>query len=73
MRRTAFITALSLGLFAAVAVSAPLTKQRALAIMHERHEGMEDVGKNNKVLRRELTANSRSSIEDLENNSREML
>jgi cytochrome c556 len=58
MRRTALFTALSLGFFAAVAVSAPLTKQRALAIMHERHEGMEDVGKNNKVLRRELTAAS---------------
>ena len=30
----------------------------AVRIMHERHEGMEDVGKNNKVLRRELTAAS---------------
>jgi cytochrome c556 len=41
---------------AAVVAARPLTKARALAVMHERHEGMEDVGKNNKVLRRELTA-----------------
>ena len=41
---------------AAIAAAKPLTKDRALAIMHDRHEGMEDIGKNNKVLRRELTA-----------------
>lgn len=43
---------------AALAVAKPLTKAQALSVMHERHEGMEDVGKNNKVLRRELTAPS---------------
>jgi cytochrome c556 len=34
----------------------PLTKAQAVKVMHDRHEGMEDIGKNNKVLRRELTA-----------------
>jgi len=43
---------------AIVAGARPLSKDQALKIMHERHEGMEDVGKNNKVLRRELTAAS---------------
>ena len=48
------------GINAAVAVAAakPLSKPQALAVMHDRHEGMEDVGKQNKVLRRELTASS---------------
>jgi len=43
---------------AAVAAAKPLTKDQAHAVMHERHEGMEDVGKQNKVLRRELTASA---------------
>ena len=43
-------------LVAAAAVAAPLTKQAALKIMHERHEGMEAVGKANKMLRREIAA-----------------
>ena len=43
---------------AAVAAAKPLTKAQALAVMHQRHEGMEDIGKNNKVLRRQLTAGS---------------
>jgi len=58
MRRATFFTALSLGLFAAGAVSAPLTKPHALAIMHDRHEGMEDIGNKNKILRRELATAS---------------
>src|SRR4029453_5340766 len=33
-----------------------LCKQAALKIMHERHEGMETVGKNNKAIRRALEA-----------------
>ena len=49
----------SLTLLAATAViAAPLSKQAALKIMHERHEGMEAVGKANKVLRREITSSS---------------
>ena len=42
--------------FACAALAAPLSKQAALKIMHERHEGMEAVGKANKLLRREVTA-----------------
>jgi cytochrome c556 len=38
--------------------AASLNKDQALKIMHERHEGMEEVGKANKVLRRELTGSS---------------
>ena len=45
-------------LAAAAAVAAPLSKQAALRIMHERHEGMEAVGKANKLLRREISAGS---------------
>lgn len=47
----------SLALLAAAASAAPpLSRQSALKIMHERHEGMEAVGKANKVLRREITS-----------------
>ena len=55
--RFSIVASLSL-LAAAGAIAAPLSKQAALKIMHERHEGMEAVGKANKVLRRELTADS---------------
>ena len=34
--------------------AAPLTKPQALKVMHERHEGMEQVGKTNKVLKRAM-------------------
>jgi cytochrome c556 len=51
-----------IALFAATAIfliaAAPPTKQRLLSIMHERHEGMETIGKTNKALHRELTAAS---------------
>ena len=54
-----FSVVASLALLAATtAIAAPLTKQAALRIMHERHEGMEAVGKANKTLRREITAGS---------------
>jgi cytochrome c556 len=43
---------------AAVAAVKPLTGAKALAVMHQRHEGMEDIGRNNKVLRRELTGSA---------------
>ena len=48
----------ALALLASVAVAKPLSKDAALHIMHERHEGMEAIGKANKVLRRELTADA---------------
>ncbi|WP_051531676.1 c-type cytochrome [Sphingomonas sp. URHD0057] len=38
--------------------AAALPKSKALAIMHERHEGMETIGKNFKALHRELDASS---------------
>jgi cytochrome c556 len=38
--------------------AAALPKSKALAIMHERHEGMETIGKNFKALHRELDAAS---------------
>lgn len=53
--RISVIASLTL-LAAAAAVAAPLSKQAALRIMHERHEGMEAVGKANKLLRREITS-----------------
>lgn len=43
---------------ATVAVAKPLAKDAALKVMHERHEGMEAIGKANKILRRELTADA---------------
>ena len=51
-----------IALFAATAIlliaAAPPTKQRLLSIMHDRHEGMEAIGKANKALHREFTAPS---------------
>ena len=38
--------------------SRPLSKEAKLKVMHERHEGMEQIGKATKVLRRELTGGS---------------
>jgi cytochrome c556 len=37
---------------------AALPKDKALAIMHSRHEGMEKIGDTNKLLRRELTSSA---------------
>ena len=55
--RSSIVASLTL-LSAAGAFAAPLSKDAALKIMHARHEGMEAVGKANKVLRRELTADA---------------
>lgn len=38
----------------------PLPKAQALKVMHERHEGMEAVGRHNRTLRRQLTSGSPS-------------
>ena len=43
---------------ATAAAAAPLATGRALAIMHDRHEGMEKIGDTNKLLRREITSSS---------------
>ena len=57
--RNMLLTAVgAVALASAAVAAAPLTKGQALAVMHDRHEGMEDIGKQNKVLRRELTATS---------------
>jgi cytochrome c556 len=55
--RLSVVASLTL-LAAAAAVAAPLSKQNALKVMHERHEGMEAIGKANKVLRREITSDA---------------
>ena len=56
--RGLIIAAAFLGTIGAAAVAAPLTKSKALAVMHERHEGMEKIGGTNKLLRREITSGS---------------
>ena len=53
--RFSIVASLTL-LAAAGAIAAPLSKNAALKIMHERHEGMEAVGKANKEIRRALEA-----------------
>jgi cytochrome c556 len=52
--RIALLAATAFGLLAA----APPARQQLLRIMHERHEGMEDIGNKNKILRRQLTSGS---------------
>jgi cytochrome c556 len=69
--RVALLSVIAIGLIAA----AP-SRDRALKIMHERHEGMETIGDANKVLRRELAGSSpnlgavRSSAAGIANLSR---
>ena len=70
--RLSLVASLAL-LATAAAVAAPLSKQAALKIMQERHEGMEAVGKANKLLRREITSDTpaigaiRASARDMAN------
>lgn len=45
-------------LTAAGVAFAALPKGKALAVMHDRHEGMEKIGDTNKLLRREITSSS---------------
>ncbi len=47
----------NLGATAAV-VAAPLSPARAVAVLHERHEGMETIGKTTKALHREIDASA---------------
>ncbi|HEX6740428.1 MAG TPA: cytochrome c [Sphingomicrobium sp.] len=56
--RGVILVAAALGVLAAAAAAAPLTKGKALAVMHQRHEGMEKIGDTNKLLRREITSGS---------------
>jgi cytochrome c556 len=59
--RTRLVTAAAVLILPAAGMTlaaAALPKSKALAIMHERHEGMETIGKNFKALHRELDASS---------------
>jgi cytochrome c556 len=58
MRIRLIAAAAAVSLSAAGVAFAALPKNKALAIMHERHEGMEKIGDTNKLLRRELTSSS---------------
>lgn len=59
MRTALYAAAAATIVFAsAMVVAKPLTKGQALAVMHERHEGMETIGDTNKLLRRELTSDN---------------
>jgi len=58
MRMRLFAVAAALTVTAAGIAFAALPRGKALAIMHERHEGMETIGKNFKALHRELDASS---------------
>ena len=58
MRIQLFAAAATMSLMAGGVALAALPKGKALAIMHERHEGMEKIGGTQKLLRRELTSSS---------------
>ncbi|GAA4748503.1 hypothetical protein GCM10023264_13250 [Sphingomonas daechungensis] len=42
----------------ATPAAAPATKEEALKVMHERHEGMEDIGKATKTIKRSLDSSA---------------
>jgi cytochrome c556 len=58
MRIHLVAAAAALSVTAAGVAFAALPKNKALAIMHERHEGMEKIGDTNKLLRREIASSS---------------
>ena len=58
MRVQLFAAAAAMSLAATGVAYAALPKAKALAIMHDRHEGMEKIGDTNKLLRRELTSSA---------------
>lgn len=58
MRIMLFAAVGAVALASAVPAAKPLTKARALAVMDERHKGMEAIGKANKNLRRSLQSDS---------------
>lgn len=43
---------------AVVPAAAPATKEEALKVMHERHEGMEQIGKSTKAIKRQLDSSA---------------
>ena len=58
MRTRSLITAAALAMAGAGVAFAALPRDKALVVMHERHEGMESIGKSFKALHRELDASS---------------
>jgi cytochrome c556 len=58
MRKSLVAAAAALSVTVAGVAFAALPKNKALAIMHDRHEGMEKIGDTNKLLRREVTSSS---------------
>jgi len=58
MRFRLISAAAALSVVAAGVAFAALPKKQALAIMHQRHEGMEKIGDTNKLLRREVTSST---------------
>ena len=58
MRIAVFAAAAAVALASAMVAAKPLTKPQALAVMHERHEGMEKIGDTNKLIHRELASSS---------------
>jgi cytochrome c556 len=58
MRIASFATVAAIAFASAVVVAKPLTQAQALAVMHERHEGMETIGNANKSLRRQIESSS---------------
>jgi cytochrome c556 len=58
MRKSLVAAAVALSVTVAGVAFAALPKNKALAIMHDRHEGMEKIGDTNKLLRREVTSSS---------------
>ena len=57
--RIRFVAAVAVVLLSAAGVAfAALPKDKALAIMHVRHEGMEKIGDTNKLIHRELASSS---------------
>jgi cytochrome c556 len=58
MRVHAFAAAAAMSLAAAGLSAAALPRDKAVTVMHDRHEGMEAIGKTNKILHRELDSAS---------------
>jgi cytochrome c556 len=53
---------LGLAALATVAAAAPLTKDRALAVMHQRHENMEQIGRSMRAAKQGLDASNVAQV-----------
>ncbi len=52
------LLAASIAVAASAVIAAPLTQDQAVAVMHDRHEGMESIGKATKAIHRGLEAST---------------